>query len=172
MYICKHFLHFSLIQRCWCLSDEPFQSPLPTLGFLSWASSYFFSREILCQHLQHNSQLAFVVLSIRCYLMGCSLWVLQEHFLSGWSLCMWARDWEPRSRSSQLGFFARWKMISLLQFIDVFCGNGISILEHLWQLSAWILLVERSAIEREIVPAEFFFKVLLSSPFSALESGI
>lgn len=117
----------------WHLSEEPFQSPLPTLDFLSWPSSYFFSfsREILYQHLQHNCQLTFVVMSVKCFWWG----VACVCFPSGWSLSVWAQDWEPWSRSSQLGFFTEQKMISLLQFIDVFCGNGIHILEHLWQLS-------------------------------------
>lgn len=34
------------------------------------------------------------------------------------------------------------------------------------------ILVERSDTEREIVPAEFFFKIPLSSLFSAIDSGI
>lgn len=34
------------------------------------------------------------------------------------------------------------------------------------------ILVEKSAIEREIIPAQFSFKMPLSSLFSAVESGI
>lgn len=62
-------------------------------------------------------------------------------------------------------------MISLLQFIGVFCGNGIYILENLIA-KCLNILVEKSAIEREIIPAQFSFKIPLASLFSAVESGI
>lgn len=153
----------------WYLSEEPFQSPLPTLDFLSWPSSYFFSfsREILYQHLQHNCQLTFVVMSVKCFLMGCSLCVLPirlipeclstglramiQEFSAG--IFHWTED----DLSASVHWCVLWEWYSHL---------------GAFMTTKWLnILVERSALERELVPAEFFFKIPLSL-FSAVECGI
>lgn len=104
----------------WHLSEEPFQSPLPTLDFLSWPSSYFFSfsREILYQHLQHNCQLTFVVMSVKCFWWG----VACVCFPSGWSL------FEHRTESHDPGVLSwdfspnrRWSLC----FSSLMCSVGM-----------------------------------------------